>query len=105
MPNLFVEMDLANLPGLTSKCDSLDIYFLGSWDYRNEPLHLAWGVVFFFLVGLGFELGLCTCKEDTFLLEPHLQSVLVWLFWRWGSLELFAWAGLEPPSSQSQPLK
>jgi hypothetical protein len=21
---------------------------------------------------------------------------LLWLFWRWGSHELFAWAGLEP---------
>jgi hypothetical protein len=24
---------------------------------------------------------------------------LLWLFWRWGSHELFAWAGLEPQPS------
>jgi hypothetical protein len=28
---------------------------------------------------------------------------LLWLFWRWGSSKLFAHAGLEPPSSYSQP--
>jgi hypothetical protein len=49
------------------------------------------------LMGLGLELralhlqGRCS---TTGLL--HLQSILLWLFWTWGSHELFAWAGLEP---------
>jgi hypothetical protein len=30
---------------------------------------------------------------------------LLWLFWRWGSHELFALAGLELQSSSSQPPK
>jgi hypothetical protein len=51
-------------------------------------------------VGLGFEL-----RAGTLVLEPHLQSILPWLFWRWESHELFAWAGLGTtilPSSVSQ---
>jgi hypothetical protein len=27
--------------------------------------------------------GLCICKAGTLLLEPHLQSILLWWFWRW----------------------
>jgi hypothetical protein len=43
------------------------------------------------------------CKADFPLLEPHFQSILFWLFWRWGrSLELFAQADLEQWSSWSQ---
>jgi hypothetical protein len=40
--------------------------------------------------------GRCTCKADT-TSSPHLQSILLRLFWRWrlGSHELFAWAGLK----------
>jgi hypothetical protein len=30
---------------------------------------------------------------------------LLWLFWRWGSQQLFAWGSLEPWSSGSQPPK
>jgi hypothetical protein len=33
------------------------------------------------LVGLGFEL---TCKAGALPLKPHLQSIFLWLFWRWG---------------------
>jgi hypothetical protein len=35
-------------------------------------------------------------------LEPHHQSILLWLFWRWGSPALFARAGLKPRSSRAQ---
>jgi hypothetical protein len=38
--------------------------------------------------------------KNTLLLEPHLQSVLLWLFWEWGSPKLFAQAGFEPKSSE-----
>jgi hypothetical protein len=56
-----------------------------------------------FLVGLSLNSGLCTCKTGALPLEPHLQSILLWLFWSWGSCDLFAQAGLKPLSSQSQP--
>jgi hypothetical protein len=36
----------------------------------------------FFLVGLGFDLT--ARKAGALPLEPHLQSILFWLFWRWG---------------------
>jgi hypothetical protein len=37
------------------------------------------------LVGLGLELraSLHICKSGIHL-EPHLQSILLWLFWKWG---------------------
>jgi hypothetical protein len=38
----------------------------------------------FFLVGLGLNSGLHTCKAGTVPLKPHLHSVLLWLFWRQG---------------------
>jgi hypothetical protein len=50
-------------------------------------------VIIIILVGLEFETRASQLQGK---LEPHLQSILPWLFWRWGSHELFAWAGLEP---------
>jgi hypothetical protein len=35
-------------------------------------------------VGLGFELRASHLKAGTPSLQPHLQSILFWLFWRWG---------------------
>jgi hypothetical protein len=42
---------------------------------------------------------LCACKAGV-LPVATLQSILLWLFWRWGSRELFAWAGsnVDPPN-------
>jgi hypothetical protein len=34
--------------------------------------------------------------KQMILLEPHLQSIFLWLIWRWGSWELFAQVALEP---------
>jgi hypothetical protein len=55
-------------------------------------VHLALYVLFFFFPhgfcvwggdwNLGFEFR-ASCKAGTLLLEPYLQSILVWLFWRW----------------------
>jgi hypothetical protein len=45
--------------------------------------HVIFFVCFFLLVGLEFELGLCTCKGGVLPLEPCLQSILLWLIWRW----------------------
>jgi hypothetical protein len=42
-----------------------------------------------FLIGLVFELRTSCCQAGTLLLEPYLQSILLWLFWRWRSHELF----------------
>jgi hypothetical protein len=36
---------------------------------------------------------------------PHLQPILLWLLWSWGSHKLFAWASLEQRSSWCQPPK
>jgi hypothetical protein len=35
-------------------------------------------------------------KAGILPLEPHLQFILLWLFWRWGSQEVLAWSGLKP---------
>jgi hypothetical protein len=40
---------------------------------------------FVFLVGLGFELKALHLQAGTLLLEPHLQSIFLWLFWSWVS--------------------
>jgi hypothetical protein len=37
--------------------------------------------IYMYLVGLGFELSL---ESRHLYLEPHLQSILLLLFWRWG---------------------
>jgi hypothetical protein len=58
---------------------------------------------FFFLVGL--EFGLCFWKAITLPLESHLQSSLLMLVWRWGSLKLFIQAALQSRSSWTQPPK
>jgi hypothetical protein len=31
----------------------------------------------------GLNSGFCACKAGTLPLEPHLQSILPWLFWKW----------------------
>jgi hypothetical protein len=36
----------------------------------------------FFWWDWGLNSGLHACKGGTLLLEPHLQSILLWLFWR-----------------------
>jgi hypothetical protein len=54
-------------------------------------------------VGGGRDLnaGFHSYKADAVHLEPHIQSILLWLFWRWESLKLFSLAGLKPQSSLS----
>jgi hypothetical protein len=34
------------------------------------------------VVGLGFNSGFCACQEGALLLDSHLQTILLWLFWR-----------------------
>jgi hypothetical protein len=44
----------------------------------------------------GLNSGLCTCKAGTVLLEPHLQPISFWLFWRWGLANYLPAVGHEP---------
>jgi hypothetical protein len=45
-------------------------------------------------VELEFELRAYVCKAGPLLLEPHLQHILLPLFWRWGVFQTIT--GLEP---------
>jgi hypothetical protein len=63
-----------------TKC-SLMVLFV-SWPWPGINL-------FFFLWDLGLNSGVHTykagsCKAGTLPLKLYLQSILVWLFWRWG---------------------
>jgi hypothetical protein len=41
--------------------------------------------------GLRFELRASeACKAGILLLEPHLQSILLWLFWKWSLVNCFS---------------
>jgi hypothetical protein len=46
---------------------------------------------FFFLVELNWDLN-----SGTLLLDQWLHSIVFWLFWRWGSYDLFDLVGLDP---------
>jgi hypothetical protein len=56
------------------------------------------GFFFFLFVGHGLNSGFCICKVGALPLEPHLQSILLWLFWRWSFMNYFS-VQLEPRSS------
>jgi hypothetical protein len=58
---------------------------------------------FFFFMDLGLNSGLCDCKAGTLPLEPHLQSIFLWLFWRWGLTNYLH--GLASNLSLAQPPK
>jgi hypothetical protein len=55
-------------------------------------------------VGLGFEIRLHACKVGALPLEPHRQSILLWLFWRQGlgNYLLGLASNLDPPIFTSQ---
>jgi hypothetical protein len=53
--------------------------------FPKKILGLSQFVCFLF-VDWGLNSGLCTCKAATLPLDPHLQSILLWLFWRWSFL-------------------
>jgi hypothetical protein len=61
-----------NPPASTSR-------LLGLQSYVTTP-----DFFFFFWWDCSLNSGFHTCKASTLLLEPHLQSILCWLFWRWG---------------------
>jgi hypothetical protein len=47
------------------------------------------------LVECSLNAGLHTCRGGALPPEPHLQSIMLWLFWRWGFGEQVARAGLK----------
>jgi hypothetical protein len=54
------------------------------WDYRHVlPWPVEYVNKFFFLLWVwSLNPGLHICKADSLPPEPHLQSILLWLFWR-----------------------
>jgi hypothetical protein len=80
---------------------------LAFWRWRGKTVKINTQSPhpFFCVWDWGLNSGLHACTAGAVLLEPHLQSILFWSFWRWGFHELFAWAGLKPRSSQFQPPK
>jgi hypothetical protein len=53
----------------------------------------------FFFLELESELRLRACKAGTLPLVPHLQSILVWLFWKWSLMDCLPCltSNLDPP--------
>jgi hypothetical protein len=47
-----------------------------------------------FLWDWGLNSGLHISKTGTLLLELHLQSIFLWLFWRWSLAIYLPWLGL-----------
>jgi hypothetical protein len=47
--------------------------------------HQAWTLNLLFCWNLDLNSGLHASKGDAVPPKPHLQSILLWLFWRWGS--------------------
>jgi hypothetical protein len=68
------------------------LMFLGSGNRKIKLGICSWFVVtlcivlfcFAFEWDWGLKSRLCACKPGTLLLEPHFQSILLQLFWRWG---------------------
>jgi hypothetical protein len=60
--------------------------------------------VFFPLQFWGLNSGPRACLTNALSLGPHLQSVLLWLFWRWGLENYLPWlaSNCNPPVSASQ---
>jgi hypothetical protein len=51
----------------------------------GSPMRQMLGLILlYFWWDRGLNSGLHTCKAGVLLLESHLQSTLLWLFWRWG---------------------
>jgi hypothetical protein len=56
----------------------LDVSYVYIWTYTTVTGFFPFSKNIF-LVGQGFH----ACKVGTVLLEPHLQPILLQLFWRW----------------------
>jgi hypothetical protein len=75
-----------------------------------EPTHLALLPLKISLIECYFQNMTCILfcgsgvwSQHALLFEPHLQTIFLWVFWRWGSHKVFACAGIKlwPSLSQS----
>jgi hypothetical protein len=97
--------------------EPVSVTLVGAGDIEKpcpEPQLLSWNFVcrkalnlFTYLLifgGSGVSTqGFVLYKAGTLTVEPHLRSLLLSLFWRWGGLSnYFPWAGLKLRTSQSQ---
>jgi hypothetical protein len=80
------------LPSLYPPCPSQTLLI-------HYNLSLSLSFFFFFKWDWGLNSRHCDPKANALSLEPHLQSILLWLFWRWGLVNYFAWVGLKTQSS------
>jgi hypothetical protein len=55
------------------------------WDLNLDDQMVFFFFFFFFIVGLGFELRALHLQNRCSTACVTLQSVLLWLFWRWAS--------------------
>jgi hypothetical protein len=87
------------------KQDRLPIFPYYKWGCTETEFHLL--ILFvFFVDGTGvWTQGFTIVKQVVLLFVPCLQSILLWLFWRWGCVNYLPRAGLELRSSGSQPSK
>jgi hypothetical protein len=57
------------------------LYPISIYDYVS--------IYYFLMVRLGLELRTLRCKAHSPMLEPHVQSIFLWLFWRWTLVNYF----------------
>jgi hypothetical protein len=90
--------------GVALNCSPPNLTLPSSLNYSHELPGPGMNLLFFFWWTWGLNSQLCTCKAGALPLEAHLQSILLWLFWRWGKGGCMppAWDDLEPRSSWSQ---
>jgi hypothetical protein len=68
---LVCENELGSTIMIAVLSDTVIMFFFCLWDWSlNSDLH--------------------TWKASILLLEPYLQSILLWLFWRWGLVSYFS---------------
>jgi hypothetical protein len=62
--------------------------------HRYFKSGVSWYFSFFCVCEMGLDSGLHTCKAGILSLEPHLQYILLMLFWIWGLTKYFpGWPG------------
>jgi hypothetical protein len=81
---------LSHTPGLVCTSNINLSLLTVKWNHFREtlligiiPTHLGRGY-------WGLNSELYTCKVGILPLEPHFQSILLWLFWRWGLANYFS---------------
>jgi hypothetical protein len=60
------------------------IFLLRSFLSFHTQISVYLSFFFFFWWDWSLNSGICAWKAGALPLEPHFQSILLWLFWRWG---------------------